>query len=161
MRVYSQPAAFYYFYSAQARVRTDEVRPRAPLKADGGGCYEFTRNWLLSTIFIARERACGLTESDREHREREEKYLQSNTRCDTIYSEATIDGRRLALSGGTATLQLQCISDTYGPPCVGIWERRAEQMLTMEGLISVIGLCLTCFGLGYAIGNKDDDQKQK
>ena len=87
--------------------------------------------------------------------------MQSNTRCDTIYSEATIDGRRLALSGGTATLQLQCISDTYGPPCVGIWERRAEQMLTMEGLISVIGLCLTCFGLGYAIGNKDDDQKQK
>ena len=29
---------------------------------------EFTRNWLLSTIFIARERACGLTKSDREHR---------------------------------------------------------------------------------------------
>jgi hypothetical protein len=27
-------------------------------------------------------------------------------------------------------------------------------MLTIEGLISVLGLCLTCFGLGYAIGSK-------
>ena len=34
-------------------------------------------------------------------------------------------------------------------------------MLTIEGLISVLGLCLTCFGLGYAIGNKDDDKTQK
>ena len=34
-------------------------------------------------------------------------------------------------------------------------------MLTIEGLISVIGLCLTRFGLGYAIGSKDNDKTQK
>lgn len=34
-------------------------------------------------------------------------------------------------------------------------------MVTIEGLISVIGLCLTSFGLGYAIGNKDSDKTQK
>lgn len=34
-------------------------------------------------------------------------------------------------------------------------------MLTIEGLISVLGLCLTCFGLGYAIGSKDKDNTQK
>ena len=27
-------------------------------------------------------------------------------------------------------------------------------MLTMEGLIAVLGLVLTAFGLGYAIGSK-------
>lgn len=30
-------------------------------------------------------------------------------------------------------------------------------MLTMESLIAVISLCLTAFGLGYAIGNKDNN----
>ncbi len=34
-------------------------------------------------------------------------------------------------------------------------------MLTIEGLISVLGLCLTCFGLGYAIGSKDNGKTQK
>ncbi len=34
-------------------------------------------------------------------------------------------------------------------------------MLTIEGLIAVISLCVTCFGLGYAIGNKDNDKTQK
>ena len=34
-------------------------------------------------------------------------------------------------------------------------------MLTIEGLISVLGLCLTCFGLGYAIGSKDNNKPQK
>lgn len=33
-------------------------------------------------------------------------------------------------------------------------------MLTIEGLISVIGLCLTCICLGYAIGSKDNDKTQ-
>ena len=33
-------------------------------------------------------------------------------------------------------------------------------MLTIEGLISVLGLCLTCFGLGYAIGSKDNNKTQ-
>ena len=32
---------------------------------------------------------------------------------------------------------------------------------TLEGLISVLGLCLTCFGLGYAIGSKDNNKTQK
>ena len=74
---------------------------------------------------------------------------------DSISLGATIDGRRLALYGGTVTLRL------HRNPFVGIWERRAEWMLTIEGLISVIGLCLTCFGLGYAIGSKDNDNTQK
>lgn len=26
-------------------------------------------------------------------------------------------------------------------------------MLTIEGLIAVISLCVACFGLGYAMGN--------
>ena len=34
-------------------------------------------------------------------------------------------------------------------------------MLTIEGLIAVISLCITCFGLGYAIGSKDSDKTQK
>ncbi len=34
-------------------------------------------------------------------------------------------------------------------------------MLTMEGLIAVISLCLTVFGLGYAIGSKDNNKSQK
>ena len=33
-------------------------------------------------------------------------------------------------------------------------------MLTMEGLIAVISLCLTAFGLGYAIGSKDKNKPQ-
>ena len=36
------------------------------------------------------------------------------------------------------------------------WERRAERMLTIEELIAVISLVLTAFGLGYAIGSKDN-----
>lgn len=32
-------------------------------------------------------------------------------------------------------------------------------MLTFEGLIAVVSLCLTAFGLGYAIGNNDKTQK--
>ncbi len=34
-------------------------------------------------------------------------------------------------------------------------------MLTLEGLIAVISLCLTSFGLGYSIGSKDNDKPQK
>lgn len=34
-------------------------------------------------------------------------------------------------------------------------------MLTIEGLIAVISLCVTCFGLGYAIGSKDSNKTQK
>ena len=34
-------------------------------------------------------------------------------------------------------------------------------MLTIEGLIAVISLVLTAFGLGYAIGNKDSNKTQK
>ena len=30
-----------------------------------------------------------------------------------------------------------------------------------EGLILVLGLCLTCFGPGYAIGSKDNNKIQK
>ena len=34
-------------------------------------------------------------------------------------------------------------------------------MLMIEGLIAVISLCVTCFGLGYAIGSKDNGKTQK
>lgn len=32
-------------------------------------------------------------------------------------------------------------------------------MLTLEGLIAVIGLVLTAFGLGYAVGSNHKTQK--
>ena len=68
------------------------------------------------------------------------------------------NGRRLVLlqkSRGTVTLWL------HRNLRAGIWERRALPMLTMEGLIAVISLCLTAFGLGYAIGSKDNNKPQK
>ncbi len=34
-------------------------------------------------------------------------------------------------------------------------------MLTLEGLTAVLGFGLTCFGLGYAIGNDDRKKSQK
>ena len=34
-------------------------------------------------------------------------------------------------------------------------------MLTIEGLIAVVSLCITCFGLGYSIGSKDNNNTQK
>ncbi len=34
-------------------------------------------------------------------------------------------------------------------------------MLTIEGLISVLGLCVACFSLGYAIGGRDSNKTQK
>ncbi len=34
-------------------------------------------------------------------------------------------------------------------------------MLTIEGLIAVLRFGLTCFGLGYAIGSKDNNKTQK
>ena len=44
----------------------------------------------------------------------------------------------------------------------GIWERMAEWMLTIEGLIvAVISLVLTAFGPGNVIGSKDDHKTQK
>ena len=43
----------------------------------------------------------------------------------------------------------------------GIWERKAEWMLTVEGLPAVISLVLTAFGLGYAIGSMDNHKTQK
>ncbi len=34
-------------------------------------------------------------------------------------------------------------------------------MLTIEGFIAVISLALAAFGLGYAIGSKDNNKPQK
>ncbi len=34
-------------------------------------------------------------------------------------------------------------------------------MLTIEGLVAVISLVLTAFGLGYAIGRDDREKTQK
>ena len=32
-------------------------------------------------------------------------------------------------------------------------------MLTLEGLIAVISLCITCFSLGYVLGRNSKTQK--
>ncbi len=32
-------------------------------------------------------------------------------------------------------------------------------MITIEGLIAVISLCLTCFSLGYSLGRNNKAQK--
>ena len=34
-------------------------------------------------------------------------------------------------------------------------------MLTPEGLIAVLSLCVGCFSLGYAIGRRDNNKTQK
>ena len=34
-------------------------------------------------------------------------------------------------------------------------------MLTLEGLIAVISLCISCFSLGYAIERNDNHKTQK
>lgn len=34
-------------------------------------------------------------------------------------------------------------------------------MLTLEGLIAIISLSLTAFGLGYPLGSKDNNKLQK
>lgn len=34
-------------------------------------------------------------------------------------------------------------------------------MLALEGLIAVISLCLTAFGLGYSLGSKDNHKSQR
>ena len=34
-------------------------------------------------------------------------------------------------------------------------------MLTIEGLIAVLSLCVACFSLGYAIGRNDSNKTQK
>jgi hypothetical protein len=44
---------------------------------------------------------------------------------------------------------------------MGIWERRAKWMLTIEGFIAVLSLVLAAFGLGYAIGSNDNHKMQK
>ena len=40
-------------------------------------------------------------------------------------------------------------------------EGRAKRMLTLEGLIAVLSLCVGCFSLGYAIGRRDNNKTQK
>ncbi len=81
--------------------------------------------------------------------------LKIITSCVKMLPGTARDGRRLALSGGTVTLRL------HRNPGREIWERRAEWMLTIEGLIAIISLVLTAFGLGYAIGSKDNHKTQK
>ena len=34
-------------------------------------------------------------------------------------------------------------------------------MLTMEGLIAVLSLCVGCFSLGYVLGRNDNHNSQK
>lgn len=66
-----------------------------------------------------------------------------------------MDGRRLALCGGTVTLRV------YRNPQGNPIERRAIPMLTFEGLIGVISLCVGCFSLGFVIGRNDNHKTQK
>ena len=79
------------------------------------------------------------------------KYL---LRHDKITLGSAIDGRRFALSGGTVTLRLH-----RNPK--GNLGKEGKRMLTIEGLIAVISLCITCFSLGYTIGSRDKDKTQK
>ncbi len=66
---------------------------------------------------------------------------------------AILNGGRLALlTEGFVTLR-------FTPPRGGVYERRGMRMLTIEGLIAVICLCITCFSLGYNVGRNQKAQK--
>ena len=58
--------------------------------------------------------------------------------------------------GGNATLRMHILHQQ-----VEVSERRAIQMLTIEGLIAVISLCIGCFSLGYVFGCNDSNKTQK
>ncbi len=77
--------------------------------------------------------------------------------CGKLFLDAAIDGRRLAPLEIPEGLRPSVYIETRK----GIWERRAHAMLTLEGLIAVLSLCIGCFSLGYAIGSRDNDKTQK
>ena len=56
-------------------------------------------------------------------------------------------------TGGAATLRV------YDPLFSGYVERGVILMLTIEGLIAVISLCISCFSIGYVFGRNDKKQK--
>ena len=60
-----------------------------------------------------------------------------------------------ALTRGTVTLCLHIDRCGYHD---GYYDRRVMLMITLEGLIAVISLVLTAFGLGYSIGYKDSQK---
>ena len=70
---------------------------------------------------------------------------------------AAIYGRRLVL------LRRDCdppITQKSPARLTEILLKEGMLMLTLEGLIAVISLCLTAFGLGYTIGSNNKTQKQ-
>ncbi len=85
------------------------------------------------------------------------KMLLFVQRCGKLFLDVAIDGRRLALLEIPEGLRPSVYIETRK----GIWERRAHAMLTLEGLIAVLSLCIGCFSLGYAIGSRDNDKTQK
>ena len=60
-----------------------------------------------------------------------------------------------ALTRGTVTL---CLHIDHYVHHDGYYDRRVMLMITLEGLIAVISLVLTAFGLGYSIGCKDSQK---
>ena len=66
---------------------------------------------------------------------------------------AILNGGRLAL------LTEGFVPSVFNPPKGRVYERRGMRMLTIEGLIAVIALCITCFSLGYNLGRNQKTQK--
>lgn len=60
-----------------------------------------------------------------------------------------------ALIRGTVTL---CLYIDHYVCRNGYYERREMLMITIEGLIAVISLVLTAFGLGYSLGCKNSQK---
>lgn len=103
--------------------------------------------------------------------EKQSKRLFVILAYDIICLGATIHGRRLALYGGAQ--DIRWMSALRRPkrerrPVTLRLHRNPQgnsrkggrmKMLTIEGLIAVISLVLTAFGLGYAIGRNDKTQK--
>ena len=74
--------------------------------------------------------------------------------CYTTFMGTTIHGRRLVLQseGLWLSVNIEILCVFY---CIGnLYERGMIAMMTIEGLIAVVSLVLTAFGLGYTIGNK-------
>ena len=60
-----------------------------------------------------------------------------------------------------STLRRVCGPQSTSKPVCGVLRKEGMRMLTIEGLIAVLSLALTAFGLGYAIGSKDNNKSQK
>ena len=58
---------------------------------------------------------------------------------------------------GCSLAQGSCRTPMKGVLRIGNLQRR--KVLTLEGLIAVISLCLTCFSIGYTLGHDKSNKK--